>query len=213
MLGSLRTLRALVFATATVVMLLALTKPSAAQIKNPGDHPDYSVELEPHFVFQWDGRYWGDDGIGLGGRVSIPIIKNGPIRTINNSLAIGVGFDWVHFGGNCYGYYFPGPGPGPGPGPAWECDGSEIHIPVVGQWNFYFTPVISLFGEAGFAISHATFDVPCGPGVNNSFCGSWSETDPTFVFAVGPRFQIANAVAITLRLGTPYMSAGVSFFL
>jgi hypothetical protein len=210
MLASPRTFRALVFAATTVVMLLALASPSAAQIKNPGDHPDYSVELEPHFVFQWDGRYWADDGIGFGARVGIPIIKNGPIRTINNSLAIGVGFDWVHFGGNCFRYYFNGNNV---VGPGWDCSGNEFHIPVVGQWNFYFTKVVSLFGEVGFAISHAKFDIPCGPGFNGPNCGSWSETDPSFVFAVGPRFQIADSIAFTLRLGTPYMSAGVSFFL
>jgi hypothetical protein len=193
---------ALVFAAFTVA------SPSKADIKTPGDHPDYSVEIEPHFVLQWDNTYWADDGIGLGARVNIPIIKNGPIPKINNNFAIGVGLDYVHFGGDCYGYFVRGNLAGPG----WDCSGNQFHIPVVAQWNFFFTPVIGLFGEAGFAIRHASYDVGC---VNNNgtFCGSRNDTDLEGVFAVGPRFTVGDTISIVLRVGYPYFSAGVSFLL
>lgn len=205
-----RTLRVLVAAATTVVALVLVANPSAADIKSPGDHPDYSVELEPHFVFQWNETFWADDGIGVGGRASIPLMKNGPIRTINNNIAIGFGLDWVHFGGDCFGYYFRGNRLA---GPGWDCDGNQFHIPIVGQWNFFFTPVVSLFGELGFGISHATFDVPCVGDFVGPYCGRYSDTDVNGFFAVGPRFTVADSIAIVLRLGVPYMSAGVSFLL
>jgi hypothetical protein len=200
-------LRVLV-AFASLIGLALLSASAAADIKTPGDHPDYGVELEPHLVLQWSDTYWADDGIGLGGRVSIPLIKNGPIRTINNNFAIGFGLDWVHFSGDCYGYYVRGVLNGPG----WDCSGNQIHVPIVAQWNFFFTPVISLFGEAGFGIQHVSYDVGC-VNVNGAFCGSRNSTDLEGIFAVGPRFHVGDAIAITLRLGIPYMSAGVSFFL
>ena len=64
------------------------------QVKQPGAHPIYAVELEPHLLVQHSHDWHGDDeGIGIGIRASIPIIDNGPIRTINNSLAIGFGLE------------------------------------------------------------------------------------------------------------------------
>src|SRR5579863_2509195 len=78
-------------------------------IKHPGDHPDYAVEIEPHGLWSWTHYdYAPNDGFGLGARFSIPIVKNGFIPSINNSVAIGFGLDWVHYSGaNCY--YYGGP--------------------------------------------------------------------------------------------------------
>src|ERR1700742_955133 len=91
---------------ATVAILLLFWAGTArAQIKEPGNHPKYAVELEPHFLAHWDEPYWGGDGIGVGLRASIPIIEDGPVTTINNSLAIGFGFDWAHFSGGCWDWY------------------------------------------------------------------------------------------------------------
>ena len=36
----------------------------------------------------------GNDGFGLGGRFSIPIVRNGFIGSINNSVAIGLGLEF-----------------------------------------------------------------------------------------------------------------------
>jgi hypothetical protein len=210
MLTSSRNIVRVLCSWALVLAAFSIASPSRADIKTPGDHPDYSVELEPHFVLQWDNTYYADDGIGFGGRVNFPVIKNGPIRTINNNFAIGVGLDFVFFGNDC-GYYVRGRNIVVGPG--WDCSGNQIHIPVVAQWNFFFTPVISLFGEAGFAIRHASYDVGCGNGVNGPYCGGFSDTDLEGVFAVGPRFTVGDTVSIVLRVGYPYFSAGVSFLL
>jgi hypothetical protein len=206
MLASPRITLRLLVTIATLLIGSTLAGASAAQIKNPGDHIDYAVELEPHFVLQWDNTYYADDGIGLGGRVNFPIIKNGPVRTINNNFAIGVGLDWVHFSG-CYGYGFNGV-------VFDDCSHNQIHVPVVAQWNFFFTPVVSAFAELGLGIRHATFDLPCGgpARVIGPYCNG-SDTDVEGIFAVGPRFHVADAFAITLRIGYPYLSAGVSFFL
>lgn len=185
---------------------------ASAQIDRPGSHLTYGVELEPHLVVQWDDdpSWWGEDGIGLGLRASIPIIENGPVRTINNSLAIGFGLDWAHFDDSC--------GPDPN-GPFNEdCSADDFWLPVVLQWNFFFSDLISAFPELGLAIEHTRWDgYWCGRGNNGNLyrCGDGdsSDTDVELVLWLGVRFHLADNFALTLRLGTPSLLLGASFFL
>jgi hypothetical protein len=185
---------------------------ASAQINRPGNHPRYGLELEPHLVVQWDEEpWWGDEGIGLGLRATIPIVENGPVRTINNSLGIGFGLDWAHFDDACYW--------GPGPRPVVlsdDCSADDFWLPVVVQWNFYFSDLISAFPELGLAIQHTRWDgVWCGSGNNAYRCrgGSSSDTDVELVLWLGVRFHLADGFALTLRLGRPSLLLGASFFL
>jgi hypothetical protein len=184
-----------------------MATPAHAQLKEPGAHPKYLLELEPHFLVQWTYTDWHNtDGIGVGGRVSIPVMENGPIPTINDSLAVGVGFDWAHFDVNCYDdFHVPTPS-------GYSCIANHLWVPAVAQWNFWFTPAVSAFAEVGFAIHHANADVGC-PVIGGFYCGSQSYTRVRPVFLVGPRFTLSNRFAITLRLGIPYLSIGGSFYL
>lgn len=169
-----------------------LTSHTKAQIKSPGAHQMYSVELEPHALVQWDVDP-GDEGLGLGMRASIPVIDNGPVTTINNSFAIGFGLDWA-WSGDCDRRFD-------------DCDAHNISIPVVAQWNFYFTPVVSAFAELGFAIVFETWDYDVAVGDDDEF-----DVDPGLYFLVGPRFTFGD-VAIPIRIGWPYLSVGVSFLI
>src|SRR5678816_4653926 len=98
-------------------------------IKNPGDHPSYHVELEPHVLPGWGHLYHGN-GLGLGAWASIPLVDNGFISSINNSVAISFGLDWLRYG-DCY-YYNGRFGYG--------CGASYFLFPVAMQWNFWLTP-------------------------------------------------------------------------
>jgi hypothetical protein len=215
--------RSLLSAAIVALLLSFLARDAGAQIKEPDHHPKYGVELEPHFVAQWAEPFWGGTGIGAGLRVSIPVIDNGPITTINNSLAIGFGFDWAHFSGACWDWWgpwrLPGPRPPGAPPPpppadyyAYNCSGNSVRFPAVAQWNFFFTKVVSVFAEAGLGVEYATWtaDYPCAAGVCRP-TGHDLFVEP--LFFVGPRFILSDAFAITLRLGWPYLSAGVSFLL
>jgi hypothetical protein len=192
--------------------------PAGAQIKHPGDHIKYELEVEPHFVYQWEHETGLDEGMGAGIRVSVPIIEDGPIKTINNSMAIGFGLDWTHFSDPCGSYYW---WDGHKPDPKdpnyyyWnqECSANQIWLPVVLQWNFWLTKTISVFGEPGLGIQHVrwSYNVPC-----NSPTG-WcevdeSDTDLEPVFWAGARFLVSDHLGITLRLGSPSFNAGVSLF-
>jgi hypothetical protein len=199
--------------------LLALTalcfcsSPAHAQIKRPGAHPRYSLEIEPHAVLFWEHEVWDDAGFGPGVRFNIPLMHNGPIDRINNNMAIGFGVDWAHFGVDCD---YRGFGLGRDPFYEADCSGDTFTVPVVLQWNFFVTPRIWVFGEPGIAIGHTRWEYSyryeCGTGLCEAQIDD-DETDVWFVFWGGARFLLTDSIAFTARVGTPYLSLGASFLL
>jgi hypothetical protein len=109
------------------VATLTLSHPVLADesvIDIPGAHPDYSVELEPEAVFVF-GRPL-NEGPGVGLRVSIPLVDNGFVSTINDNVAISFGIDKDPV-----------------------ASGRTINVPVALQWNFFLTRHWSVLGEPG----------------------------------------------------------------
>jgi hypothetical protein len=184
----------------------AASRSATPDVRRPGAHRAYAVELEPHFLLQWfDPPYHSDVGPGFGVRASIPILQDGPIPSINNNLAISFGMDWAHFGG-C--------------GPAESgCGADDFWFPVVMQWNFFLTRAWSVFPEIGFAIHHATWSYDrangpanCVPAPGGNFCEySDSTTGVEFATWLGTRFAVSDMFAFVLRVGVPSLNAGVSF--
>lgn len=179
-------------------------------IKQPGDHPHYTVELEPHVALGWatDYYYGSSTGFGLGGRVSINLTHDGFVKTINNSVAIGFGVDWLHYSApGCYYYYRGGAG----------CYGGVaadfFDFPIVMQWNFYVAKNWSVFGEPGLYIWHGSYGSGvCYDAIGNPVACSFSDTGVGPAFWVGARYHFNDTVALTMRLGYPeLLTFGVSF--
>jgi hypothetical protein len=100
-------------------------------IKNAGDHPAYSVDLEPHVIFGF-GNFGKDAGVpGVGVQGTFIIVQDGFIKSINNNVGIGVGAN----------FFF--------------ADTVVVGIPVVMQWNFFLSTHWSVFGEPGVGIAAA----------------------------------------------------------
>lgn len=95
-------------------------------IKDTG-HLRYSLELEPHLLVGVGGPFGTKPVLGPGVRLSIPILHDGFLKKVNDSVAIGVGADFG-MGGK---------------------DSTVIAIPVVLQWNFWLSTHWSVFGEPG----------------------------------------------------------------
>jgi len=170
-------------------------------IKRPGYHPRYSFEPEPHLLLGLidpPGPANGN-GIGLGFRGTIPIVHNGFIPSINNSVGIGFGIDFVHYG---YGHdrcrRFNSFG---------ECVDRDanrldaIWLPVVMQWNFFLSRNWSVFGEPGLAFRY-----------ESNGDASRLRVEPVHMY-VGGRFHFSETVTLTMRLGYPTFGVGVSFLL
>jgi hypothetical protein len=168
-------------------------------IKQPGAHPAYNVEIEPHGLLDpWNDVY-GTAGFGLGARFGIPIVANGFIPSINNSVAISFGADWVHYG--CYDNFS-------------GCSADYLEFPVTLQWNFYVSQHWSVFGEPGLYIYHGFFNDDCNvAGLGPGQCLVHTETGVLPAFYAGARYHFSDSVSLTMRVGFPSTSIGVSFFL
>ena len=150
----------------------------------PRRHPDYSVEIEPHFVIGDLGTYEAG-GYGVGARFGIPIVRNGFVPSINNNVAINFGVDLVHYG--CYLDNV-------------SCSANYLLFPVALQWNFFFSHSWSAYGEAGLFLFKGFYDNAC---VGNICAGGPSDLGALPTFAVGGRYHFNEHVALNLRIGYP----------
>jgi hypothetical protein len=131
-------------------------------VSHPGDRDRYTLELEPHVAltaFNPPGNGTGA-GFGVGVRASFEIVHEGFVPSINDSVAIGVGADFLHYQGS--GVVFPGVCTryAPGPGGTNVCvevsqtggPSNYAFLPITMQWNFWLTRQWSVFGEPGVTL-------------------------------------------------------------
>ncbi len=168
---------------AALVVLAAPARADRSIIKHPGRHPPYHFEIEPHALLGFGGPLGGpfERGhaeLGAGARATITIVKNGFVRSINNSVGIGFGAD----------FYFDR-----------DFKNDVIHVPVAMQWNFWLTRRWSVFGEPGVGF-HVR---PRG--------GRGDLLGP--ILMAGGRFHFTRRVALTMRIGYPSVSVGLSLLL
>lgn len=168
----------------------------------------YAFELEPHLLAGSapPGRGVGSGG-GIGVRGSWVLGPDGFIDGVNDSIALGVGLDYVHYAAEyaLNGYRDQCLRFQPGPAGTSVCTDvtsnggtyNYLFVPVVMQWNFWFTDRWSAFGE---------------PGINLYYLGNHG-------FAAGPalylggRFRLSDRITLTARFGYPTFGFGVSFMM
>lgn len=198
---------------AACLFMMGLTHVDAAQaqtiIKQGNASRAYKVEIEPRGLFTPfpPPRGWADAGLGGGINFGINLAPKGFLPSVYDSVALGIGLDFVQ--------YFGG-GPSTSECAEWQGRGESaicvrtrggsgpalvVYTPVVMQWNFYLTPKWSVFGEPGFAMFFRT------ARYENLNVGAI----PTIF--VGGRYHFSNKATLTMRLGYPYTTVGVSFFL
>lgn len=172
-------------------------------IDRPGAHPNYFFEAEPHALVGLvdpPGPGHGN-GFGLGFRGTIEVVDNGFVETINNTIGIGFGVDYVHYSLGRDRCIDPVPGQ-----PCFEVDDENtvdnLWIPVVMQWNFFLSRNWSVFGEPGGALRYETSEDE----------DSQLKLEP-FQMYLGGRYHFADAMTLTMRLGYPTFSVGLSFLL
>jgi hypothetical protein len=208
----------LVAPVAALLSVASSDAQAASIIRNPNP-PQYKVEIEPKlnlgFVGLWD---YGGNSYGPGVRFSIPVMSPGFVKTINDSVAITFGADFVYYegyryynrycGGNraCYDYYR-----------GYNSGFWSVQLPVALQWNFFLTDKWSVFGEAGLTVRHAFYRDD--PYVNTYCDARYYDCSPSRwnvwgTFYGGGRFHFNEKIALTMRIGYPTeASVGVSFFL
>jgi len=193
---------------ASVALVSAVCRPAAAQstIKQPGEHQRYYFEAEPHLdtgLVDPPG-FGAGTGLGVGFRGTIRLLNVGFVPKLNDSVGIGFGVDYLRYDG------WQGPRgtcerfvTGPSGVPICVQASSSInhvsycYLPVVLQWNFWLHRRWSVFGE---------------PGLSLYFQDGKLELAP-FVLYAGGRYHLTDRVTLTLRVGYPTFSLGVSFLL
>jgi hypothetical protein len=98
-------------------------------IGQPGMHPDYTFEAEPHLAVGFGLPGLGA-GVGPGFRGTLELVDNGFVAEINNTVGLGFGLDWFVLSNRTW-----------------------FWLPVVMQWNFWLTRSWSVFGEPGGGIA------------------------------------------------------------
>jgi len=199
---------------ATLATLATLASPSIAFAADDGvavvnGAVPYRFELEPHLVF---GTYAPGAGQGSGGGVGVRggvvVLPHGLIGSIDDSIAVGFGVDYLRYYGKwapfgkyhdyCLRYQVA-------PDGTRVCTevtskGGQynyVHVPVVVQWNFWFTRTVSAFAEPGVDIYHLADH-------------GWGAVP---ALDVGARLRLSDGVALTLRLGYPTAALGLSILL
>jgi hypothetical protein len=151
----------------------------------------YPIEVEPHLSFGADNVY-GNGGFGAGARVGIPLAA-GHIGSVPQNLAIDFGGDLLHYEDCYYGAH---------------CGANYLLVPVAAQWNVFVARPASVFLEGGAFFYTGWFD-HCAPG--DAGCHAPSDAGLLPTFALGGRLHVSDSVALTLRLGYPTTTFGVSF--
>ncbi|APS00085.1 hypothetical protein BCY86_04870 [Pajaroellobacter abortibovis] len=129
--------RGLILSCVFILSISPVARSEELIIENPGEHPHYFLEAEPHALIRFgqsqSSKY--GSGLGIGFRGTFNLLENGFVRRINNNVGLGVGLD-----------YLP------------DAD-RYIFIPIVMHWNFWLSTHWSLFGEPGIhlAVGDGTF--------------------------------------------------------
>jgi hypothetical protein len=193
-----------------LAFLLGMAAARSASAEGTGralyGQPSYGLELEPHLVAGVANPPGPgvDQGAGAGVRGSIVVSRDGFIRNGDDSIAIGFGLDVLHYRGQSGSLFGTCVRRTPGPAGTSICTEVDtpggprnyVFIPAVMQWNFWLTPWWSAFGEPGLAVFLTNHSGGVAPSLS-----------------VGGRMHVSDVVTLTLRLGWPTTTLGVSFLL
>ena len=182
-------------AGALFVAALMVSETASAASTIHGTPPKYSLEIEPHLDVQGFHDSGGNYGFGGGLRLSIPLMSPGFVPSINDSVAISFGGDFVRYSA------------GPDVCGGNVCTASSsfwvAYAPVALQWNFFLTDKWSVFAEPGVAMRHTFVD----------HCLDCSVDQLRPLFDMGGRYALADGMKLTMRVGFPMLaSVGISIF-
>ena len=168
--------------------------PATARADHQIDQPFTGTrpfQLEFHGGLAWYGF-----GFAGGARFGIPLLQNGFIPSLDNAVYLNFGADFyfVDDWGGCA-------GAGCVDGRAYRF---AMGFPVALHWEFYFNDMWSAFAEIGFQVYLPPSLFHRGYVDYTDHIGQW------VIAAVGGSLHLGDVVSLTLRVGNPYISFGVT---
>ncbi len=179
-------------------LALTLTLVSASLVEVPSAHADHQIDrpFTGNRPFQLDfhgGLAWYGFGFAGGGRFGIPIVQNGFVPSLDNAVYLNFGFDfyyvddfWCHGLGCDRAYRF------------------AMGFPIALHWEFYFNDTWSAFAELGLQVYLPPSFFHRGSFDYREDAGAW------VIAAVGGSLHLGEVLALTLRVGNPYISFGIT---
>jgi hypothetical protein len=168
----------------------AVSAENRGGIKDPGPHTR-PMGLSALAEIPW----WHGIGIGIGARFEIPVLKNGPIKSLNNQLSVEPAFTVGYY--RSYVGYLNADNPG-----------VVYFAPMVyGLWSFHFNERFRAYGGAGFGASIGL------PQSNSSYVKVKDETYFRFDPVVGLFYKFGDRIALRAELGGYGPKVGMAFFL
>lgn len=128
-------------------------------------------------------------GIGANVRYEIPVVQNGFVPSINNSVSVepSLGLAYSSWGPAGYSYSI-----------------FNITPAVYGLWNFYFNPKFSAYGGLGLG-----FNVGVISGSHlSTFNANYFYWDPV----VGLHYKLSPGMALRAEAGAQGLKGGLSFY-
>lgn len=178
-------LRRIVPAAAAALAALAAASRAEAQliIKQPDNHPDYRAELEPHGnLVLFHGSVLSRRGFPRGYGVGVGAGFRATIEVADPVIPTINNTIGVTFGADFTSH----------------AGTLRIWNPIGVQWNFFLTERWSVFGDFGFLLRS-----------DRDFYG---DVHADLFFMAGGRLHLSERVALTMRIGYPFVSFGGSFF-
>lgn len=176
------------------IALLARGASGEAQIREPGQHRT-RVEFEGH-VSAFNPLYCHVAGYGGGARIGIPLIGNGFVNSINNSVALSVGADFFA-------------------NTDVRCRSTAVHVPAALQWNFFLSDQWSVFFEPTLMVTIPVNTGNCAFGASGSNERGCDEVLFMGGASIGARWHFngqGRYPTVLLRLGFPVgANLGMSF--
>jgi len=152
------------------------TSEHGSGIRDTGSH-QRSSKLSFFGILPW----WYGFGIGAGARYELPLVHDGFISTLNDSVELEFGGD-VWYAGFEGGY-------------------TGLMIPVEGKWSFHLTPRLAVYGKVGLGLSFFFW--------SSSFSNN-SATRLHLNGATGALFQLNDSLWLRGELGYSGLKFGVS---
>lgn len=185
----------LVAVALSLAVLGGAAAPETARADHRIDQPFTGTrpfQLEFHGGLAWYGF-----GFAGGARFGIPLMHNGFVPSLDNAV-------YLNFGGDFYFVddwicYNNGRG-----GCDYRGYGIALGFPVALHWEFYFSDMWSAFAELGFQVFLPPSLFHGGYIDYRDHVGQW------VIAAVGGSLHLGDVVALTLRVGNPYISFGIT---
>lgn len=166
----------------------AVDEADRGRIKDPGPHVR-PMTLSALAEIPW----WHGIGIGIGARFEIPIVKNGPIKSLNNQISIEPAFTVGYY--RAYGTYL-----------LTDDLGVVYFAPMVyGLWSFHFNERFRAYGGFGLGASIGV------PQTSSKYVTVGDESYFRFDPVVGVFYKLGNTVALRAELGGYGPKFGAAF--